>query len=256
MPKNPVKIKRETLSEKVDAALREMLVSGRWKNGERILSEAELADMFGVSKLTVRTAVQRLSVQGLLEIRAGDGIFAKNFSVHEYLQKATDLYITAEMMDDVCEFRKILEIDCLRLAIDAATKEDIDEMQRRIDQYIQVRKQYHGLDSEWLQEYVEADFDFHYALCKSSHNSLLILGFNATEGAIKKYLKAINTQRIIDFDSPQMVAFNGQDVHQVILNAIENKNFQKARDVYIAMIDYKVTAKDYIVAADHSLIVN
>ena len=114
MPKNPVKIKRETLSEKVEAALREMLVSGRWKNGERILSEAELADMFGVSKLTVRTAVQRLSVQGLLEIRAGDGIFAKNFSVHEYLQKATDLYITAEMMDDVCEFRKILEIDCLR----------------------------------------------------------------------------------------------------------------------------------------------
>ena len=67
MPKNPVKIKRETLSEKVEAALREMLVSGRWKNGERILSEAELADMFGVSKLTVRTAVQRLRLELAME---------------------------------------------------------------------------------------------------------------------------------------------------------------------------------------------
>ena len=53
--------------------LREQILSGGWKPGDKLPSENELAAQFGVSRVTVRNALQRLSGLGLLETRFGEG---------------------------------------------------------------------------------------------------------------------------------------------------------------------------------------
>lgn len=59
------------LTDELAGALRD----GRWSDGDRLPSEAELALEFSVSRVTVRTALQALEARGLLTIRHGSGTF-------------------------------------------------------------------------------------------------------------------------------------------------------------------------------------
>ena len=58
-------IQRVHVGEQVFEQLKKLLIQGEWKQGEKIPSENELADMFGVSRITIRQALQKLSTLGL-----------------------------------------------------------------------------------------------------------------------------------------------------------------------------------------------
>jgi GntR family transcriptional regulator, arabinose operon transcriptional repressor len=70
-------VTRRTKHADVYAALRRELQDGKWKAGERIPSEAELVEQFGVSRITVGRAVRDLEDDGLVERRRGAGTFVR-----------------------------------------------------------------------------------------------------------------------------------------------------------------------------------
>ncbi|GIW24207.1 GntR family transcriptional regulator [Meiothermus sp.] len=59
----------------LEAVLREALASGTWKAGEAMPPERALAEQFGVSRLTLRKALERLEAQGLVQRRQGSGTY-------------------------------------------------------------------------------------------------------------------------------------------------------------------------------------
>lgn len=59
----------------LEATLRDALASGKWKAGEALPPERELADRFKVSRLTLRKALERLEAQGLVQRRQGSGTY-------------------------------------------------------------------------------------------------------------------------------------------------------------------------------------
>lgn len=61
---------------RVKAWLKDGLARGRWPAGERMPSEAELVQRFGVSRMTVGRALKELQAEGLVERRQGQGSFA------------------------------------------------------------------------------------------------------------------------------------------------------------------------------------
>lgn len=67
---------RSRKHSEVYAALSRDLRAGRWKHGERMPSEAQLVQDFGVSRITVSRAMRDLQVAGLVERRAGSGTYA------------------------------------------------------------------------------------------------------------------------------------------------------------------------------------
>src|ERR671933_1644669 len=67
--------RRAGLIEQVIDQLREQIVAGTWPIGARIPTEAELAQLTGTSRNTVREAVQSLVHAGLLERRQGSGTY-------------------------------------------------------------------------------------------------------------------------------------------------------------------------------------
>src|SRR4051812_11560502 len=67
--------RRAGLIEQVIDQLREQIVAGTWAIGTRIPTEAELAQLTGTSRNTVREAVQSLVHAGLLERRQGSGTY-------------------------------------------------------------------------------------------------------------------------------------------------------------------------------------
>ena len=71
------KVVKSSVSQQVFDQLRQQILSGSWKPGDKLPSENELAAQFGVSRVTVRNALQKLSGLGLLETRFGEGSFIR-----------------------------------------------------------------------------------------------------------------------------------------------------------------------------------
>ena len=64
-----------TLSESVAADLRRRIAQGEWANGDRLPSEHALSEHYGVSRATIRTALQDLESRGMTVTRRGVGTF-------------------------------------------------------------------------------------------------------------------------------------------------------------------------------------
>ena len=84
IPLKPIKPKR--VSDQVFDQLRELIFRGEFKPGEQITPERELADAMNVSRTSIRDAISKLAVTGLLEQRQGQGTFVRKPDNAEFLR--------------------------------------------------------------------------------------------------------------------------------------------------------------------------
>ena len=69
------KVVKSTVPGQVIEQIKELLVKGELKRGDRLPPERQLADMLGVSRPSLREALRALEYAGMLETRVGEGIF-------------------------------------------------------------------------------------------------------------------------------------------------------------------------------------
>ena len=139
-------------------ALREMLVQGRFRPGERI-REVPLAAELKVSRIPLHLALERLAHEGFLQIRATRGFVVQGFSTD-------DIY-------DAIELRGLLEGAAARLATerlrDPAELEPMREASHDIVNLVRNRK----LTIEAFSRYIELNAKFHHALLTLSRSRML-----------------------------------------------------------------------------------
>lgn len=238
-----MKIKKVSASDQVCDEIKNRIKNGYWKIDDKLPSESDLAAMFGINRLTVRMALQKLNTQGILETRVGDGSYVKHFNFHEYISEVSEFYMRPELLDDVCEYRKLIEVECARLAMERATPEELNKLESLSDQY---EEEYQRLcDEDYSSEYflrlTEADLNFHYQLCKMAHNMLYVYSYSLAIEAIRQYLNIIIKQRIDEWhkerpDEP----YYAMKMHREISHAIQNKDFEKCRKLLLDMVDYNI----------------
>jgi len=162
------KIKAKPLQTQVYTSLKEKLMHGVWKEGEKLPSENEFCTMFGVSRVTIRAAMQQLSILGLVEIRQGEGTFVKNFSITRNMEAIHPLIQIQQNQDliTVMEYRKIIEKGTIGLALEKITDDD----------FAALEKTYVIMTEENCSDeaFIQADFGFHYELAQISKNSMII----------------------------------------------------------------------------------
>ena len=100
--------------------LRQMVVSGKVKAGDRLPPEEALASELGVSRSSLREAVRALSVAGLLRVRQGDGTFVTEIPTAERLDFLEELTKDRGLLE-VYELRRILEPEATAMAALRAT---------------------------------------------------------------------------------------------------------------------------------------
>lgn len=89
-------IKSDSIADLTYSALYQKIASGEWAEGAKIPNEFVLCEELGVSRITVRSAIQRLVALGMLKVQRGDGTYVKRFSLQEYLQQAVPFIIQSE----------------------------------------------------------------------------------------------------------------------------------------------------------------
>ena len=85
-----IKLTRTSVVEQISDVMNHSILTNEWKPNDKIPSETELANLFGVNRLSVRLAIQKLNTLGLTETRVGDGTYVKEFSLKPVLSQLTD----------------------------------------------------------------------------------------------------------------------------------------------------------------------
>ena len=140
-----------------------LILSGRFRSGDRLPAERALAAEFGVSRPTVRQAVGVLAAHGLVEARVGSGTFVVGTP---YLGDSSALTESAGI-DEIMEARLVFEVGAVRLAARRAqrNREDLGVLAAIVEALEQVE------DSETFP--VDIDVAFHRAILRLARNSHL-----------------------------------------------------------------------------------
>ncbi|MGD9155280.1 MAG: GntR family transcriptional regulator, partial [Bacillota bacterium] len=94
-----------------------LLKSGKMKPGDKLPPERTLAELFRVSRASIREAFSAMEIIGLIEVRPGDGSFVTDLNIAPFLNTIAPLFIKNETMEtELLEFRKLLEREAVELA--------------------------------------------------------------------------------------------------------------------------------------------
>src|SRR3954468_23778083 len=114
------------LSDKVAEMMLKTILSERLSVGDRLPSERELGEQFGVSRTVVREAVRALAAKGVIEVRTGSGLRVAAVDAAA-VRESMSLFLHGVGLDfeKVHEVRSLLEVHLAGLAAERASDEDI-----------------------------------------------------------------------------------------------------------------------------------
>lgn len=154
--------------------IREMIVGGVLKAGDRFPSERDLAERFHVSRVPVREAMKILEYIGVLEMRS-DGAYVRNVGVSDILTKMTFAFtVTNQAVNDLMELRCELECIGASFAAQRRTSDDIEEMERTLRAMKRLAGSSAELTSEEQTKLREYSHHFHECVVKATKNSVFI----------------------------------------------------------------------------------
>ena len=165
-------IVKASISKQIAEQLRAAIVAGQFKIGQRLPTEDELAQRYGVSRPSVREALKRLAAQNL--VRARRGPTGGNFVVQpsyaelaESLSGAATLLVGMDALsiEEIIEARRALQGSCMALAVSNVDQEHLNNIEITLE-----RMQ----DPEISDEaFCQADVAFHRALVDATDNGML-----------------------------------------------------------------------------------
>ena len=122
-------IEKKNISEQVLEQITDNIVKQQWPAGAKLPSENDLAQMFKVSRVSVRTALHKLIALGILEVRNGEGTFVRRADAGVYLNSLIPtLVLEPHDILELLEFRRGIEMLSCELAAERATPEDIEKL--------------------------------------------------------------------------------------------------------------------------------
>lgn len=161
-------IKKGKLTEQIFDHLKELIISGQWAAGYHIPSEDELANLFGVSRMSVRSALQRLESIGLIDIHVGHGSIVKEFSLSDYISQIGDILLRDSTVPEIVQFRCAYEMEAIRLAIKRGSDEQMTLLHGYFDDIVV------SLQQKKYYSFLECMYNFYHYICVISGNNLFV----------------------------------------------------------------------------------
>jgi GntR family transcriptional regulator, transcriptional repressor for pyruvate dehydrogenase complex len=158
-------VARTRAHEEVVRQLQSLMRSGALRPGDRLPAERELSARFGVSRATIRQALEVLDHNGLIERRIGDGTFAADASAASVTSLVTALRLAQGSLTDQLELRELVEPQVARLAARRASAGDVAILRQCVARQEQCMAR--GVP------FVDDDSAFHLAIARAASNDLL-----------------------------------------------------------------------------------
>ena len=187
-----------------------------YESGQRLPSERELSEEFGLSRGTIRRSLAELEKMGAVEIRPQSGAFVQKSFAEELPLKTPTVDLTGISLKDVALARFAVESMAVELACENIDQDAVGEFQKLIDDMernIGNRPDFMGFDME-----------FHELLVRYSSNLILVKAF----AGILEYQRYYHIIRCFCPENTPSVHRDSNDCHEKIFNALKNRNKKAA----------------------------
>ncbi|MEV4628091.1 FadR/GntR family transcriptional regulator [Micromonospora sp. NPDC049523] len=214
------------LTDEAIHKIKEMIVSGELRPGDRLPKEADLADRLGLSRNSLREAVKALSVIRVLDVRQGDGTYVTSLDPGLLLD-AMSFVVDFHRDDTVLQFlevRRILEPAAAAMAAQRMTEEGIAKLRTLLD----------GLGGEpTIDALVANDLEFHRQIAAGAGNDVLCSLIDSLSGPTTR-------ARIWRGLTQESAVARTREQHAAILDAIASRQPELARSwatVHVAGVE-------------------
>lgn len=154
-----------TVVSRASEAIRDYIVRRNLKPGDRLPTERDFARFLGISRTAVREAMRQMAALGIVEGYRGRGTFLKQAVSAATSYIAFPVSTEKESLLATLEVRRSLEELAVRLAAQRARPDELAEMEKILDEFdAYIARGFDPADADWR---------FHVALYRASHNPLL-----------------------------------------------------------------------------------
>lgn len=210
--------KRPSFSVVVAEKLREMIRRRKLKPGDRIPTEAELCETYGVSRTVIREAIISLRSEGILVARQGIGVFVAEANVSRFeVDWAAVKTLPKTIM--LMELRMGIEAEAAGLCALRRTKADAADIRRRMEK-VDAEQQDPKSTDVWY------DYRFHLAIAKASKNPHI---YQLLKIMAPVVMPRVKLGAIVDDASKDAYYTMIHGEHEHIVAAIEARDDELAR---------------------------
>lgn len=203
-------IQKINVVEQVFEQMQGLLIEGTWKPGDKLPSENELSDSFGVSRMTIRQAMQKLKALGMIETRTGSGSYVRELSPEDSLNELIPLlYVGKPSQIQVFQFREMIESESVRIAATAADEKSLNQLEEMLG------KMKKASEEDNLKAFSNYDLKYHMIIVKLTDNPMIIKAYDI--------LKNVLTESMISVIE-KMKYKPALGFHRRILDAMEDRD--------------------------------
>lgn len=224
-------IKPKKIAAQIAEQIRSSILAGEFVPGDKLPPERELAEMFGVSRPSVREALNILSASGMIESYQGGGTVVKSLVETEGVNPLSELIRNEqERALDVIEVRKGMEAWTAYYAAQRALPDDV----RRLEQVIEGMVK----DLEGKQPSEDLDANFHIIIAKATHNIVWLHLMQSFYEALKVFQRSVWRATYLTEEDQRKL----YEQHLAVFEAIRDREPERARDamlVHLAFAEQK-----------------
>lgn len=210
-------------------SIRASILAGGLKTDERLPTEDDLAETFGVSRPTIREALKRLAAQHLIRSKRGPGggVFVNRPSVEQARESVIGMMALLSSMGsfslvDIAEVRHDLGLICLRYATQRRSNDDLAAMETQL----LLQEDTTLADTDFCA----ADVGFHRAIATASGNSVMSFVMQVVLEALMPPANMV----VFKFRDREKIAA----YHRRILMAVHARNPRAGEEAFTELMDY------------------
>lgn len=214
-------VTKKNLNEEIVTQLTDSILKGKLAPGDKLPPERELALVMNVNRNTLREALRKLEILGLLTIRQGDGIYIKNFKESGNLELLkiilrSEGYLSPVILKGILHIRRIVTPEMALLA----AKNISDEEMKKINEII---------DNTGITV-AEQDLEIHKIIASASGNLFYSFLLNFFNDTFMEYSD-------LYFSDPVNIKKSSR-YHRQIFTALKNKDSDRCRKLMLDILLY------------------
>ncbi|MGI6656017.1 MAG: FadR/GntR family transcriptional regulator [Desulfobulbus sp.] len=220
-------IKPKKISAQIAEQIRNSILAGDFSPGDKLPPERELAEMFGVSRPSVREGINALASTGLVVSYQGGGTVVRSL-----IDNTDENALSGLIRDDedraldVIEVRKCMESWTAYYAAKRAQPED----RVRLEEMLAAMEEHLGE----IAPSEELDVSFHLVIAKATHNVVWLHLMQSIVDAMSNFQRSVWRAVYLTIED-QTILF---EHHKRIVNAILDRNAQEAQTAMMEHLSF------------------
>jgi len=215
-----ITIKKTSAADEVFQVIHQRIISGELKLGHRFPPQEVMAEQMGVSRSTIREAINKLILLGFLTTKPGVGTTVVGDGSTAFTSALSrHIFLNSGQVPQFIEARLYLEKAAVRLAILRAEDEDFEAMENLLARQV---KAFHQNDSAFFSD---LDARFHRRIVESSKNQMLLQFLDLIWDGLSRF--------ILEVTMFQSAVENAIHYHQLLLKQLKERNLIKAEKILV-----------------------